>query len=365
MVSFEWLTKWTNLKATLAGAGKGGTYYTDYVPFSVEEIRQHVGLYVFHGLSPSPRIELKFRSQHQDKVHGNDFIHRSFGPNSERRHKHFKAFFSCQNPAIDIPDRSKNPNWKVRPLLTWMNFIFPTMWLLGICFSIDEMTMRFQGQHKDKQRITYKAEGDGFQADALCDEGFTYQVYMRNDPAPKKYMKQGLSPLNSRVMALFDAVKDSYHHCTMDNLYNSAAFCRAAFNHTRKILCQGVTRKGMRGIPPCVLQVEQKSRKDQIKVRGTVKAALLEGDAACPNLVACSIYDTKPVHYLSMVCNTLKWVVMEKPCFNVETGMVEKLRFLRMNTIHEYNNTMGGVDLADQLRGTYRIDKGVRNRKWW
>ena len=36
MVSFELLTKWTNLKATLAGAGKSGTYYTDCVPFSVE-----------------------------------------------------------------------------------------------------------------------------------------------------------------------------------------------------------------------------------------------------------------------------------------------------------------------------------------
>ena len=26
---------------------------------------------------------------------------------------------------------------------------------------------------------------------------------------------------------------------------------------------------------------------------------------------------------------------------------------------------MGSVDLADHLRGTYRIDNGVRNRKWW
>ena len=113
-------------------------------------------------------------------------------------------------------------------------------------------------------------------------------------------------------MALFDAVKDSYHHCIMDNLYNSAAFFRAALNQTSNILCQVVTRKGIRGMPPSVLQVEHKSRKDQIKVRGNVKAALLEGDDACPNLVACSIYDTNPVHYLSMVCDTLKWVVMEK-----------------------------------------------------
>ena len=119
----------------------------------------------------------------------------------------------------------------------------------------------------------------------------------------------------------------------------------------------------MSDIPPSVLQAEQNPRKYQIKVRGTVKAALLEVDDSCSNLVACSIYDTKPVHYLSMVCDTLKWVVMEKPFFNVETGMVETLRFLRMNTIHEYNNTMGGVGLADQLWGTYLIDKGVRNRK--
>ena len=141
MVSFELLTKLTNLKATLEGAGKGGTYCTDCVPFSVEKICEHLGFYVFYGLSPSSRIEFKFRSQHKDKVHGNDLIHRSFGPNAKRLHKHFKAFFSCQKLAIDNPDRSEYPNWKVRPLLTWMHFIFPTIWLLGICFSIDEMTM--------------------------------------------------------------------------------------------------------------------------------------------------------------------------------------------------------------------------------
>ena len=70
------------------------------------------------------------------------------------------------------------------------------------------MTIRFQGKHVDKRQITYKNEGDGFQADTLCQDGFTYQIFMRNYPAPLKYIKEGLSQLQSRLMALFDSLRD-------------------------------------------------------------------------------------------------------------------------------------------------------------
>ena len=202
-------------------------------------------------------------------------------------------------------------------------------------------------------------------ADALCDDGYCYQIYMRNDPAPAHYLAQGLLPLLARTMALFDALRDAHHQVGMDNLYNSAKFCRAAFHHKNKVLCHGVTRRWGRGIPACVLQEEVKNRKEQLKVRGTVKAAILVGDPGCPNLIASSVYDTKPVHYLSMISNSIKWVVKEKKVFNVDTNQVEKLEFLRLNQINDYNNGMGDVDLADQLRGVYRIDRFVRNRKWW
>jgi len=365
MISFELLTKWTNLKATLANAGQEKGLYPEFRPFTVREVRQHLGLYVFQGVAPCPQIQKRFKPQRVDKVHGNDFIYSSFGPNAERRHRHFKAFFASQDPAIDPPARMLFPNWKVRPMLTWLNFICSSLWLLGLAFSVDEMTMRFKGKHADKRRITYKNEGDGFQADALCQDGYTYQVYMRNDPAPSKYLNQGLSPLHSRVMALFDSVDDEYHQCAMDNLYNSAAFCRAAYHHDKKVLCHGVARKGGRGIPDSVLQAEVINRKDQLKVRGTVKAAVLEGDPGCPNLVASSVYDTKPVHYLSMITSELKWIVKEKIVYNVDSGKSEILSFLRMNNIHTYNSTMGNVDIADQLRGSYRLDYWARNRKWW
>ena len=356
---------WTNTKAMQAGAGKEGTIYPTFEEFTSSELRQHVGLYIFHGLAPSPKVSDKFRRQADDPVHGRDFIRNYFGVNAGTRHRMFKAFFSVQDPSIKLPPRDKWPNWKVRPLIKWMNFVFPLVWSIGVSFSIDEMTMRFKGKHKDKRRITYKAEGDGFQADALCDAGFTYQVFMRNDPAPKKYTRLGLSPLHSRVMALFDSVEDIHHECWMDNLYNSAAFCKKAFQHPKKVLVSGVTRRGMRGIPKCVQQEVVESKKGQREVRGTVKAAVLRGDDDCPSLVAASGYDAKPVHFLSMSCTSLHWRINKKSVYNVDTGESEPLEFLRLNTIHDYNQKMGGVDIADQLRGTYRLDRWVRNRKWW
>ena len=339
--------------------------YQDFQDFTNKEIRQHIGIYILHGLSPSPRVELKFKPQRSDCVHGNDMVYSSFGPNAERRHRHFKCFFACQNPAIALPSRMEYPNWKVRPLIKWLNFICPQAWKLAEAISIDEMTIGFEGNHRDKKRITYKTEGDGFQCNALCDNGFTYQVYFRNHPAPKKYLNIGMSPLHSRVLGLLDCVKDRFHVCGMDNLYNSVKFTKACYLHPMKVKTQGTCRVWGRGIPSNVIQKEVKSKEGQRQVRGIVKAAVLQDDPDCPDLVASSIYDARPVHLLSMGCNEIKWISKMKNVYNVDTGAVEKMAFLRLNQIDSYNNTMGGVDIADQLRGTYRPDHWLRNRKWW
>ena len=51
--------------------------------------------------------------------------------------------------------------------------------------------------------------------------------------------------------------------------------------------------------------------------------------------------------------------------YEVDTGKVEDLKILRLNQIYKYNNGMGDVDVDDQLRGVYRLECWVRNRKWW
>ena len=68
-----------------------------------------------------------------------------------------------------------------------------------------------------------------------------------------------------------------------------------------------MARKAGRGIPECVPQDEEKNTVAQRAARGTFKAAVLEGDPGCPNIIAYSVYDTNPVHYLSMVYESIQW----------------------------------------------------------
>jgi hypothetical protein len=117
--SIQTWTEYTNKKAMLACAGKEGAIYEeDWRPFSMKEIRQHLGLYILSGLSPSPHVEWKFKPQSASQTHRSDFVYNAFGPNAERRHRHFKCFFTVQDPSIHPPSRKKRQNWKVWPLIS-------------------------------------------------------------------------------------------------------------------------------------------------------------------------------------------------------------------------------------------------------
>jgi hypothetical protein len=132
-----------------------------------------------------------------------------------------------------------------------------------------------------------------------------------------------------------------------------------------QVLINGVTQTGMRGLPQSILQAVQTTRKAVMAVRGTVKAAVLVGDPACPNLLATSVYDTKPVHFLSTVCENIKWMVKERLVFNVETMKMETMWFLRLEQNDFYNNSMGDVDVSNQLQKQYRFDHWLQMCKWW
>jgi len=140
---------------------------------------------------------------------------------------------------------------------------------LGRLISIDEQTIGFKGHHADKMSIRYKKEGDGFQCDAICYDGFTYSFFMRNMSAPKKYLYKGLSPLHAWCLFLLVQLKDEHHVCGVDNLYTSGRFFCEAFTGENKVLCHGVARKSGRGGSKMCNSRRAKEKTQQGQMRGT------------------------------------------------------------------------------------------------
>ena len=163
---------------------------------------------------------------------------------------------------------------------------------------------------------------------------------------------------------MFDVLQEKYHRVTCDNLYVSARLFREAYKHNSRVLLHGVCRTHGRGFPDFCIQQEIVGKEGQEKARGTVKGARLSGDSMCPDLVAVSVYDTKPVHFMSMTCEEIKWITKVRSIYDKVKNKMVKVPFLCLNINDDYNFGMGGVDIADQLRGYYRFDKWARKSKW-
>ena len=117
----------------------------------------------------------------------------------------------------------------------------------------------------------------------------------------------------------------------------------------------GVTRKSGRVLPASIMQEELHNRKEQEKVRGTIIVADLVGDSKCPSLIAVSIYDTKPVHFLSTEVYNIKCTEKKIEVYDQSIGPITTMKFLLLNVNNDYNYGMGGSDIADHMLGSYRF----------
>ena len=308
----RWCT-YTNMKAEMDCSNEKEEILQ---PFTAKEIEQQLSLFIFQGLSPSPQLAMKAKFISEEMVQGNDHIAQVMGKNFDRRHRQFKSYFAVQHPHMPIPSKDTHPNWKVDPFLKHVNQVSMQAMVLPEYISADEQTIGFHGASEFKSRITFKKTGDGFQADSLCSNGYTFTFYFRHQKAPQIYIDKGLSPLHSRIMFMFDQLKNKHHSVFMDNLYMSASFARAALLSKNKVKIHGVTRGDKKGIPDCVKQIELKNEKMVLEVKNTVKVAVLEGDNTCKDLVAISYYDSKPVYFLSTVVKDIEWETVTKKVFS-------------------------------------------------
>ena len=85
--------------------------------------------------------------------------------------------------------------------------------------------------------------------------------------------------------------------------------------------------------------------------------------ATCP-LVACSIYDTKPVHFFLICCENITWLKKNRRAWDKSTSTMRLSHLLRLAINGLYNMNMNNADIANQLRGSYRPDRWMRKQEW-
>ena len=68
-----------------------------------------------------------------------------------------------------------------------MDFIFRLICILGVIFYMDEMIINFKGHHAKKIRMTHETEYYGLHIDAIFQKGYTYKIFICNDPVSKIY----------------------------------------------------------------------------------------------------------------------------------------------------------------------------------
>jgi hypothetical protein len=117
--------------------------------------------------------------------------------------RHFMTLYDCRDDPRQL--QKKDPLWKVAPLLEHLHLRknCQRCWVMGKWIFIDEQTIGFKGRHGLSLQISYKREGDGYQCDAVCEEGYTLSYYFRHGDAPEvpKNLKHfDLSPTACRVI---------------------------------------------------------------------------------------------------------------------------------------------------------------------
>ena len=109
-----------------------------FVSFTSIEIKKFFGLFILHGLSPSPRIEHKFKPRSMDPVNSNDFAFHTFSRNAERRLRDFKRYFAVADPTVAPPNKKACLNWKAQEMILHANLTSQFAWIQGPCGSVDE-----------------------------------------------------------------------------------------------------------------------------------------------------------------------------------------------------------------------------------
>ncbi|CAB4385768.1 unnamed protein product [Rhizophagus irregularis] len=250
------------------------------------------------------------------------------------------------------------PFWysKVDRLATHIQTISKSICVPSSNISIDKMIVRFSGRSTHTVRIKNKPIPEGYKILSLCDAGYTYSFIFtsRIQNQPEVQQVPDLSKVGNEVYHFVSQLptENKSFNIYMDNYFSSIKLFK--YLREKKIGACRTVRKNSANFPH-ILKIDRKL--DWNTLSGVV----------VDNVLAILWMDNAPVTMLSTI----------HQIYNGNENQIERIRRRPRETstnavnvravfgtaskkslpipivIDDYNHFMGGVDIADQLRGYY------------
>lgn len=343
----------TNLYADEKGAGAGRSWNT----FELSDFKIWLGIVIYSGVFKLPSIRDYWKSSDKYPSHKiTDYM-------SLTKFEQIKRFFHISNPLEVI---SEDTLWyhKIEPLASCILDSCMKYYLPSSNLSVDEMIIRFSGRSPHTVRMKNKPTPEGYKVFALCDAGYTYN-FMFTSRIKKKESVQNIPGINQTGCEVYHLIKelptDKSFNIYMDNYFSSIGLFN--FLREKKIGACGTVRTNSSKFPK-VLKTDKKLEWD------TLSGVVVD------DVLSILWMDNGPVTMLSTIHEITgpeNRIDKERRRPRVTSTNATKVRQVFGDAvkkilpipkiIDDYNNYMGGVDVADQLRGYYATQLTAR-RTW-
>jgi hypothetical protein len=259
---------------------------------------------------------------------------------TERRFLLLSKFLHFQDNVTTLQEKDNHPCWrlnKIWPVFQSLQESFRAAFMPSVKISIDESLLKYRGRLCWRQFIPSKRARYGIKLYMLCDcdTGYIWTsiVYTGKGMAlGEKWSKE--SQTAQIVLTLSDLLLDRGHCLVMDNYYMSPYLSDLLV--TRKTDSYGTVKVNRKGLP-----VNFKCWKVK---KGDVVAWRRD------KLLALKWRDKKDVTMLSTIHTS-----------NVEEVQVQGKPVIKPKLVLDYNDSMGGVDKADQNLSYYdSLRKGTK-----
>jgi hypothetical protein len=365
------MTTNSNLYADSHRAGEEGRHWE---PVQVSELRCWIGILIYMGVCRMPAVEDYWKHDGLYPTHHIcDYM-------SLTRFEQIRRYFHVAHP--DAPKEVNGRRlWyaKVDPILNQLRNASQTYRNLSSNVSIDECMIRCTGHSSDTYKMPSKPIDQGFKFHCLADAGYLYDFHPTSNQAgpdpisPSSFSKvDDMSNTSKIVLSLLQkncAImgSDQAFNVYMNNFYvNLPLF--ASLRKRLGVGACGTARNTTKDFPP-ELAVPKNAKLDYHYHTAVVK-----------DNVAVVIWMDNAVVCMMTTIHQVKGRAAEVPAMRKKPGNkstnasgVKKSQLWKPGEwvvltaipacIYDYNQHMGGVDVADQLRCYYETH--LTSRRTW